>query len=76
MRHEHFEVVYYFQENKVIAVQLRRNAYTNMITLTNEVMRNYFGDNLNNVSITHYRDGLNIHQRTIALLCISAPHYQ
>lgn len=76
MRHEHFEVVYYFQENKVIAVQLRRNAYTNMITLTNEVMRNYFGDNLKNVSITHYRDGLNIHQRTIALLRISAPHYQ
>ena len=76
MTHEHFEVVYYFQENKVVAVQLNRNSYTNMVTLTNFVKRTHFEDNLHNISITHFRDGLNIHQRTIALLRISAPHYQ
>lgn len=76
MTHEHFEVVYYFQENKVVAVQLNRNSYTNMVTLTNFVKRTHFEDNLHNISITHFSDGLNIDQRTIALLRINAPHYQ
>lgn len=76
MTHEHFEIVYYFQDNKVTAVQLNRNSYTSMNTLTDVVIRNHFEDNLHNISISHFKDGLVIHQRTIALLRINAPHYQ
>lgn len=76
MGHEHFEVVYCFQENKVVAVQLNRNSYTNMVTLTNFVKRIHFEDNLHNISITHFRDGLVTQQRTVVPIRINVLHYQ
>ncbi|NBW51654.1 MAG: hypothetical protein EBR49_16520 [Betaproteobacteria bacterium] len=76
MKHEYFEVVHYFQENKVFAVQLNRNSYTNMVTLTDFVKRSHFEDNLHNISITHFRDGLVTQQRTVVPVRINVTGYQ